>query len=160
MTDRELSCVMARNQRKESEKRIREKNQRKGEGITMPKDTKNFRVSEFTCKCGCGLNNLEQGLIDMCQKLRDKLGVPVRVNSGCRCVKHNANVGGVRNSQHLKGVAADLSCELGAHKMYETVKAMYESGELNELRFCKEYKTWIHIDCGRKRNNIFEGMKR
>ena len=118
--------------------------------------TKNFNVSEFTCHCGCGMNNAEQDLINMCQKVRDKLGVPVRVNSGCRCAKHNAKVGGVRNSQHMLGVAADLSCSSGAHKMFETVKAMYEAGELPELRFCKEYRSWIHIDCGRVRSHVFE----
>lgn len=124
----------------------------------MTRDTKNFRVSEFTCKCGCGLNNAEQKLIDMCQKIRDKLGVAVRVNSGCRCVKHNmsAKVVGVRNSQHLDGVAADLSCERGAKEMFETVKLMYENGELPELRYCIRYKTFIHVDCGRRRKNVFE----
>ena len=125
----------------------------------MPKNTKNFTVNEFTCKCGCGLNNVYQELLDMCQKIRDELGVPVRVNSGCRCVKHNAKVGGVRNSQHLNGVAADLSCERGAHVMYETIRRMHEEGRLSELRFCKEYKTWVHVDCGRKRNKIFESLR-
>ena len=57
--------------------------------------------------------------LDMCQKIRDELGVPVRVNSGCRCRSHNAKVGGVPNSQHIQGYAADLSCSLGASKMYE-----------------------------------------
>ena len=122
----------------------------------MSHDTKNFKVSEFTCHCGCGLNNAEQTMIDMCQKIRDKLGVPVNVNSACRCPKHNAKVGGVRNSQHLNGVAADLSCSLGAVKMFDTVKAMYANGELPELRYCIRYKTFIHVDCGRVRGQVFE----
>ena len=40
------------------------------------------------------------------------LGVPVSVvdggGSGVRCAAHNAEVGGVANSQHLFGLAADL----------------------------------------------------
>ena len=119
-------------------------------------DTKNFKVSEFTCKCGCEMNKTDQRLIDMCQKIRDELGVPVRVNSGCRCREHNAQVGGVPNSQHMYGYAADLSCSLGAAKMYETVKAMHARGELPDLRYCKKYKSWIHIDCGKVRNKIFD----
>ncbi|MBQ3396797.1 MAG: hypothetical protein IJG34_10220 [Synergistaceae bacterium] len=97
--------------------------------------------------------------LDMCQKIRDELGVPVRVNSGCRCRSHNAKVGGVPNSQHIQGYAADLSCSLGASKMYETVKAMYARGELPELRYCKKYSSWIHIDCGKVRSKIFDAGK-
>ena len=50
----------------------------------MAKDTKIFKVSEFTCKCGCGTNNIDQRIINMAQKIRDEVGKPVRVNSGCR----------------------------------------------------------------------------
>ena len=59
----------------------------------MANDTKNFKVSEFTCKCGCSFNAIEQRVIDMCQTIRDALGVPVRVSSGCRCEKHNKAIG-------------------------------------------------------------------
>lgn len=124
---------------------------------TNAADTKNFKVKEFECHCGCGLNILEQKLIDMCQKIRDELGVPVRVNSGCRCPANNARAGGVKNSQHLLGVAADLSCSLGARVMFDTVKRMYSEGRLPELRYCKRYKSWIHVDCGKVRRNVFEG---
>jgi hypothetical protein len=41
---------------------------------------------------------------------REEFGGPVTVNSGYRCPKHNLAVGGVVNSQHMKGEAADLCC--------------------------------------------------
>ena len=41
---------------------------------------------------------------------RMKLNAPIRVNSGFRSVELNKIVGGVYNSQHCKGLAADLSC--------------------------------------------------
>lgn len=41
---------------------------------------------------------------------RMKLNSPIRVNSGFRSVELNKRVGGVSNSQHCKGLAADLSC--------------------------------------------------
>ena len=58
----------------------------------MIHNTNNFNVLEFSCKCGCGFNIIDQRIIDMAQTIRDALGVPVKVNSGCRCEKHNANV--------------------------------------------------------------------
>ena len=122
----------------------------------MATNTKNFNVSEFTCKCGCGFNIIDQRILNMAQTIRDALGVPVKVNSGCRCEKHNTRVKGVKNSKHIKGFAADLSCCLGSSKMFETVKKLHSQGKLPDLDFCKKYKTWIHIDCGGKRCNMWE----
>ena len=123
-------------------------------------DTKNFKVSEFACKCGCGYNVIDQRVLTMAQTIRDALGVPVRVTSGCRCEKHNASpaVGGTKGSFHTKGKAADLTCSLGAVKMFETVKKLKADGKLPDLEYCILYKrkNIIHIDCGRKRNHYFE----
>lgn len=41
---------------------------------------------------------------------RERLGKPITVNSGFRCALHNRKVGGVVNSQHLRGEAADVCC--------------------------------------------------
>ena len=122
----------------------------------MVQDTKNFKVSEFACHCGCGFNIIDQRVINMAQNIRDTLGVPVRVNSGCRCEKHNANVGGVKASKHTKGLAADLSCSLGSAKMFETVKKLHAQGKLPALDYCIKYRTFVHIDCGGKRKNLWE----
>ena len=40
---------------------------------------------------------------------RERYGKPIKVNSGYRCPLKNKAVGGVANSQHLKGEAADIS---------------------------------------------------
>ena len=122
----------------------------------MATDTKNFKVNEFACKCGCGFNEIDQRAMNMAQVIREELGVPVRVNSGCRCEKHNAKVGGVKGSKHTKGFAADLSCSLGAAKMFETVKKLHAEGKLPNLDYCIRYKTFIHIDCGGKRKSLWE----
>lgn len=122
----------------------------------MAKDTEHFNVSEFTCKCGCGFNIIDQRVINMAETIRQALGVPVRVNSGCRCEKHNAKVGGVKNSKHTKGFAADLSCSLGAVKMFDTVKKLQAEGKLPDLDYCIRYKSFIHIDCGGKRKSLWE----
>lgn len=124
----------------------------------MPHDTNNFNVSEFSCHCGCGYNVIDQRVINMAQTIREALGVPVRVNSGCRCEKRNAASGGVKGSFHVLGKAADLSCSLGAVKMFETVKKLKAEGKLPDLEYCILYrrKNFIHIDCGRKRNSFWE----
>ena len=45
------------------------------------------------------------------QPLRDAWGLPLHVNSGYRCPKLNAAVGGAATSQHTKGEAADIKAE-------------------------------------------------
>ena len=122
----------------------------------MAHNTINFNVHEFSCKCGCGFNIIDQRIIDMAQIIREALGVPVRVNSGCRCEKHNANVKGVKGSKHTKGLAADLSCELGSQKLFDTVKNLHALGKLPDLNYCIRYRTFIHIDCGGKRKSLWE----
>lgn len=45
------------------------------------------------------------------QPLRDAWGQPLHVNSGYRCPKLNAAVGGAATSQHIKGEAADIHAD-------------------------------------------------
>lgn len=45
------------------------------------------------------------------QPLRDAWGGPLHINSGYRCPKLNAAVGGVPTSQHTKGEAADIHAD-------------------------------------------------
>ena len=56
------------------------------------------------------------------QPLRDKLGVPIHVNSGYRCPELNKAVGGVPTSQHQKGEAADLSIDGKASDILEALE--------------------------------------
>lgn len=42
------------------------------------------------------------------QPLREIYGKPLEINSGYRCPRLNAEVGGVPTSQHVKGEAADI----------------------------------------------------
>lgn len=41
--------------------------------------------------------------------LREKYGKPITVSSGYRCEELNELVGGAKNSQHKKGLAADIT---------------------------------------------------
>ncbi len=75
--------------------------------------TKNFSKSEFTCHCGCGTFNIDLSVLCKLQNIRDRVKKPVTVHSGCRCPKHNKEVGGVQQSRHIatadkKSDAADI----------------------------------------------------
>ena len=97
------------------------------------KNTKNFKVSEFTCHCGCGFNNIDQRVLDMAQVIRDELGVPVHVGSGSRCARHNAKVGGTKGSKHMLGLAADLNCSKGGKVMFDTVKKLGRTSSISTV---------------------------
>ena len=69
---------------------------------------KHFKQSEFTCKCGCGLNNMNLAVVKIADKVREHFGSQAIVTSGSRCKQHNKEVGGVSNSRHLQGKAIDM----------------------------------------------------
>jgi uncharacterized protein YcbK (DUF882 family) len=72
--------------------------------------SKNFKISEFECPDGSREVMLEMRLVDMLQKLRDRLGVPLTIESGYRNPTHNIAVRGSPNSRHMLGQAADVKC--------------------------------------------------
>jgi len=117
--------------------------------------TAHFRRGEFKCKCGCGKDDIDAALVRLCETIRGAVGVPLIVNSGCRCETHNAKVGGVKGSYHTQGKAADLSCSLGPRKLYDTIQALYAAGKLEGLEYCIRYKTFVHIDIGKPRSQRF-----
>lgn len=68
-----------------------------------------FARSEFACRCGCGLDTVDHRLVEICEKVREKLGV-FNITSGLRCPAHNARQpGAAANSRHLYGRAVDFS---------------------------------------------------
>ena len=57
------------------------------------------------------VQNLQKLCVLVLQPLRDAIGRPVYINSGYRSKRLNARVGGVTNSRHLQGRAADIHCD-------------------------------------------------
>ena len=70
--------------------------------------TKNFNSSEFECP-GSDKHKISVDLVDRLQKLREAYGKSITITSGYRSKEHNAKVGGVENSQHILGLAVDLT---------------------------------------------------
>lgn len=70
--------------------------------------SENFKVKEFACNDGSDTVLISDELVDLLQKIRDHFRVAVTINSGYRTSAYNKKVGGVSNSQHVKGTAADI----------------------------------------------------
>lgn len=102
---------------------------------------KYFKLSEFDCNCGCGLNNMDKEFLGRLDKARELAGVPFEVNSGSRCETHNKNVGGVDTSSHLIGLATDLKAVSSSRK-YKIVTALMAVG-FNRIGVGKDF---IHVD--------------
>lgn len=85
-----------------------------------------FTREEFRCQCkGKYCNGFpvepQEKLVRTVDEIRRRLGVPVTIvesgGSGVRCEIHNRNVGGVENSDHKTGNAADLHSEKSPEEM-------------------------------------------
>lgn len=72
------------------------------------KITEHFTTDEMTCKCGCGLCDMENEFMLMLEKLRTMINKPIIITSGRRCPKHSVTVGGYSNDAHVKGFASDI----------------------------------------------------
>ena len=70
------------------------------------------------------------------EPLRQRFGKPIRINSGYRCPALNRAVGGVRNSRHLTGDAADIPMKPGY--------LAYIRDHLPHRELINE-GTWIHV---------------
>lgn len=81
--------------------------------------------------CGAGL-----------EKIRALLGAPMSIDSGYRCPALNKAVGGVPNSAHIDGYAADFVCP-GFGAPVDIARAIAASGLVFDQ--CIQEGTWVHI---------------
>jgi len=95
--------------------------------------------------------NLKKLCEEVLQPIRNKYGRAITVTSGYRSPKLNAAIGGVKNSQHLLGQAADIKCT-GTTKavLFNLIKDMIKKGEITVGQLIWEYGTkqepsWIHV---------------
>jgi uncharacterized protein YcbK (DUF882 family) len=76
-------------------------------------EIKYFTRDEFRCQCGGKYCNgfpaePQEQMVRICDQLRKNLGVPITIVSGLRCPTWNQIQGGVADSQHQYGEAADI----------------------------------------------------
>lgn len=113
----------------------------------MPKwgHLKHFSPSEFDSKDapGSGGENMNMHFVRMLDTARGLAGVPFKITSGYRTPEWNKKVGGVKNSAHTRGYAADIA--FGDPKVaFKIVAALYYVG----IRRFGIYldKGFIHVD--------------
>ena len=88
-----------------------------------------IRESQFNCLCH---------LLDkVLYPARIAVGCPIHVNSGVRSHALNSAVGGVSNSLHLQGRAADIWCA-DMKKLWRTLEALPHTELI-------QYKSFIHV---------------
>lgn len=114
--------------------------------------TKNFKKSEFDCKCGCEmpedvLVNITK-LANQLQYVRDCVAMPITINSAYRCPEHNAKVGGLKTSQHLLGKAADITIQsLKPAEVYALIEELIDMGHMLQGGLgLYEEKGFVHYD--------------
>ena len=94
--------------------------------------------------------NLVALVDNVLDRAREAWGKPVKVNSGYRCPELNRAVGGVSNSQHLTGEAADITTgtKEGNKWLFNYIKdnCVYDQ-LINEQKY-----SWVHVSY--KRNGV------
>lgn len=104
--------------------------------------SKSFNSKEFECP---GLpkdrkNKISKDLVTKLQTLRDQLGHSVTITSGFRSPERNAQEGGVKNSQHLSGNAADFTCA-DLDKAYDLCETLFHG-----IGDGRKKGKFIHVD--------------
>ena len=92
------------------------------------------------------VSNLQDLCLHVLEPLRRHLGHPIRISSGYRCTMVNVGVGGVANSQHTRGEAADIIVSGLMPQAY-----MFIRDHLPYDQLIMEH-TWIHVSYRRGRN--------
>jgi len=110
--------------------------------------SRDFSRAEFACRDGCGANQVSPRLVDALQAMRDRVGRPIAIRSGCRCRAWNAHEGGKPDSAHLcvpeEGElceAADLAAPDSATR-YDLVAAAIAAG-IHRIGIGKGF---VHVD--------------
>lgn len=104
---------------------------------------KHFKMSEFTCKCGCKSCKMDSKFLQMIDNAREYARTFFVVTSGYRCKEHNKHVGGSATSSHQYGYAADIKYtnELQlVHIIFGLTKAGFTRIGINMS------KKFVHVD--------------
>ena len=137
--------------------------------------SKNFTLDELTASATAKANGIinAPGVDEVCtmcalvhhvlQPLRDAMGEPIKIGSGYRCTKLNQAVGGVANSQHIRGQAADLCIDgdkVKGKRWFDWIRAHCDFDQLIwEHNARGSY--WVHVSFrsdGKNRRNVIGNL--
>lgn len=95
------------------------------------------------------VKNLELLIDNILDPLRERYGKPITVNSGYRCPELNKAVGGSKTSQHMKGLAADIT--VGSPKKNKVLFDLIKEMDLPFDQLIDEKKlSWVHVSYSTK----------
>lgn len=138
--------------------------------------SQNFTLEEFTASAtakakGIANNPGQTDVVNICglvhnilQPLRKWWGKEVKIGSGFRSLKLNNAVGGVKNSQHMKGEAADLCIDGDIQKGKQWFNWIKTHCDFDQLIWEKNPKTgnyWVHVSyrCdGKNRRQVIDNL--
>lgn len=109
-----------------------------------------FSLGEFASKDGSRTpadvqKNLSE-LAENLQVLRDHFGTSITINSGYRSPAHNEAVGGSKNSQHIKGTAADIVVQnVSPDEVARAIEQLIIDGKMQQGGIGL-YKSFTHYD--------------
>ncbi len=129
--------------------------------------SKSFTLEEFTksdtAKAKGIINAIgQQEVVSLCalvhqvlQPLRNAMGEPIKIGSGYRCPRLNAAVGGVKNSQHMTGEAADLCIDGDLTKGRKWFTWIQSHCDFDQLIWEHNAKGtyWVHVSYRANGNN-------
>ena len=100
------------------------------------------------------------------EPLREAMNEPIKIGSGFRSKELNKAVGGVANSQHMKGQAADLCIDGDIQKGRKWFEYIRKNLPFDQLIWEKNPKTgseWVHVsfvfqDFGKNRHQVIDGL--
>tara|TARA_R110000868_G_scaffold158025_2_gene385706 strand:+ start:805 stop:1251 length:447 start_codon:yes stop_codon:yes gene_type:complete len=91
------------------------------------------------------VNNLTQ-TCKLLETIRAYANRSVSVSSGYRCIALNKAIGGVSNSSHILGQAADISVKgFTTEQAYRMIKGMVLNDEIVVGQVIQEFDNWVHI---------------
>ena len=106
----------------------------------------NFLVREFASGCGSDTVLLDTRLPNVLQTIRELLGnKSISVSSGYRTLEHNTKIGGAKNSNHMKGMAADLQ-QKGTDQETMCRAAETALAKAKIPGSIIKYPTFVHVD--------------
>ena len=103
----------------------------------------NFKVREFRSKCGSDEILIDEKLVTLLQKMRDKFGT-INISSAYRTASYNKKVGGVSGSQHLYGLAADITIQ-DTSRLLEAAQYAEKIG-FTGVGLDDKYQKFLHVD--------------
>jgi len=102
----------------------------------------NFYPENFKCPCcGIGPEKMDRMTVDDLDDARSGANIPFVITSAYRCPDHNAEVGGMSSSAHVRGYAVDIACE-GSRSRHKIVISLLKSS-FNRIGIAKDF---IHAD--------------